>query len=600
MLCKAMALPSDERARTFRWRRRRVTHDSNGDLLKIELHWGIRIPLRDGVTLNATLYSPRDQPQPLPCVCSLTPYISDTYHGRGMYFATHGLPFLIVDVRGRGNSDGDFRPFIQEAQDGFDVIEWLAQQPYCNGKVAMWGGSYAGYAQWAAAKERPPHLFTLVPSAAPYFGVDFPMRNNIFYPFLVQWLTLTAGRALQAQIFSDRAFWSASYRHWHESGRRFRDLDAVTGHPCPVFQEWLSYPELGPYWDAYNPSAAEYAQLQIPILTLTGSYDDTQSSALRHYREHMRNTPADGRARHYLVIGPWNHAGTGAPSVAFGGIECGAAALLDLAKLTREWYGWTLQGGPKPEFLKAPVAYYVMGAECWRYAQTLEEATSHHDIYFLNSAGNADDVFSAGSLGSVPCPGPPDCYTFDPADCKGLEIDAEERADALSLVDQAVTLALRGKQLIYTSAPFEKDTEITGFFKLSAWLSIDCPDTDFYVSVHEISQSGTSIRLSTDAIRARYRESLHTPKLVPPGELLGYVFERFTFISRVVRRGTRLRLVIAPMGRLVETTFAEKNYNAGGIVAEESAMDSRPVTVTLYHNATHPSTLQVPIGRADP
>src|SRR6185436_9748370 len=115
---------------------------------RVRLQWGVRIPLRDGMALNATLYLPQSQNGPAAAIVTLTPYVGQTYHSRGMYFAAHGYPFLIVDVRGRGNSEGDFRPLIGEARDGFDVIEWLARQPYCNGRVAMWGGSYGGYVQW--------------------------------------------------------------------------------------------------------------------------------------------------------------------------------------------------------------------------------------------------------------------------------------------------------------------------------------------------------------------------------------------------------------------------------------------------------------------
>ena len=112
--------------------------------------------MRDGVGLNATVYRPKEQRAPAPCIFTLTPYIGDSYHDRAMYFAGHGLPFLLVDVRGRGNSEGTFTPFAQEINDGYDVVEWLAKQPYCNGKVSMWGGSYAGFDQWATAKNRPP------------------------------------------------------------------------------------------------------------------------------------------------------------------------------------------------------------------------------------------------------------------------------------------------------------------------------------------------------------------------------------------------------------------------------------------------------------
>jgi putative CocE/NonD family hydrolase len=565
----------------------------------IEFRWGVKIPLRDGVRLNATMYTPKWQSAPTPCIFTLTPYISDTYHERGVFFAKHGLPFVIVDVRGRGNSEGVFRPMIQEAKDGYDIVEWLAAQPYCNGKVAMWGGSYGGYVQWATAKEFPPHLVTIVPVAALCCGVDFPMRNNIFYPYVVQWLTLTSGRAYQIRIFSDNAFWSAIYRRWHESGRPFRDVDSVLGNPSPVFQEWLTHPEPDAFWDAHNPTAEEYGRLQIPILTITGSYDDDQPGALEHYREYMRHASPAVRAQHHLVIGPWDHAGTRTPQVQFGGLTFEPASLLDLPMLHLEWYAWVMQNGPKPEFLKKPVAYYVMGAERWQYADTLEAVTVRHQRYFLDSGSNATDIFSAGSLRATPGTGQPDTYRYDPRDTDGIEVTAEARTSGGSLVDQSVTLALCGKALVYHSEPFENDIEISGFFKLSAWISIDCPDTDLYVSVCEISLDGSSIRLSTDAIRARYREGRRTQKLIAAREPLRYDFDRFTFVSRQIERGHRLRLVVAPMGRLIETTFVEKNYNAGGIVAEESVKDGKPVIVRLFHDDAYQSVLYVPIGRSE-
>src|ERR1044072_8745445 len=144
---------------------------------EVALTWGVKIPLRDSVKLNATLYKPKGMTTPLPAIFTLTPYIGDSYHSRANYFAKHGYVFALVDVRGRGSSEGTFNPMAQEAKDGYDVVEWLAKQSYCNGKVTMWGGSYAGYNQWAAAKEMPPHLATIVPAAAAHPGIDFPMRN---------------------------------------------------------------------------------------------------------------------------------------------------------------------------------------------------------------------------------------------------------------------------------------------------------------------------------------------------------------------------------------------------------------------------------------
>jgi hypothetical protein len=209
---------------------------SGPDAANVVFRWDQKIALRDGVHLSATVYTPRNQKAPAPCLFTLTPYIGQSYHDRGIYFAAHGYPFLTVDVRGRGNSEGQFDPLLQEAHDGYDVVEWLAKQPYCNGKISMWGGSYAGYDQWATAKEFPPHLATIVPVAAPYAGVDFPMFNNIFAPYDVQWLTFTSGHTSQDKIFGDEAFWATKNRQWFESGTPFKDIDTLIGAPSAIFQ----------------------------------------------------------------------------------------------------------------------------------------------------------------------------------------------------------------------------------------------------------------------------------------------------------------------------------------------------------------------------
>ena len=169
-----------------------------------DLRWGVKIPMRDKVELNATLYLPKTpdgSPPKMPVIFTLTPYISDTYHARAAYFASHGYVFALVDVRGRGNSGGEFEPFANEPRDGHDVVEWLAKQPFCDGKVAMWGGSYAGFDQWATAKEFPPHLATIVPAAAAHPGLDYPSYNNIGMTYDVQWFTLTSGRHPAGQSF---------------------------------------------------------------------------------------------------------------------------------------------------------------------------------------------------------------------------------------------------------------------------------------------------------------------------------------------------------------------------------------------------------------
>jgi putative CocE/NonD family hydrolase len=572
--------------------------------MQVQMQWGVKIPLRDGVHLNATLYLPRNYEGTSPAIFTLTPYVGQAYHDRGVYFAMHGYPFLTVDARGRGNSEGVFRPAINESRDGFDVVEWLARQPYCNGKVAMWGGSYAGYDQWATAKEFPPHLVTIVPVASPYFGVDFPIRNNIAAPYFMQWLTLVSGRTSQDKIFAEQPFWNGQFRSWFESGVAFRELDSVVGNPSEIFQEWLAHPEVDAYWDAFNPTSGQYAKLSIPVLTITGIYDGDQPGALTHYREHLKNTSAAGRAQHFLVIGPWDHAGTRTPKTEFAGVKVGPEGLVDLPQLHLQWYAWTMQGGAKPNFLQKNVAYYVMGADKWRYADSLEAVTAQSKPFYLDSAGSASRIYASGVLADEIGTGSADTYVYDPRDIAiaALEIASSDPLclrpafPTDNLRDQTLLFANDGKQLVYHSAPFERRIEISGFFKLSAWISIDQADTDICACIYEIGIDGSSILLSADWMRARYRQSLREAKLIQSREPLRYEFERFTFISRQVATGSRLRLVIGP----INSIYSQKNYNSGGVVSEESMKDARRVDVTLFHDRAHPSVLYVPFGHSVP
>jgi len=571
-----------------------VPADALADAAKVEWQWGVKIPLRDGVHLNATLYKPAGLKESRPCLFTLTPYVGQNYHDRGMYFAGHGYPFLTVDVRGRGNSEGSFRPLIQEAKDGYDVVEWLAKQAYCNGKISMWGGSYMGYDQWATAKELPPHLATIVPVASVGPGVDFPARNNTFTPYDIQWLSYTSGHTGQDRLFADDAFWTGQYRRWIESGTSYRKFGSFVGNPSTVFQEWIDHPDVDAYWDAYNPSTEQYAELKLPILTITGMYDVDQPGALTHYRRHMAAAGADARARHFLVIGPWDHPGTRTPKQEFAGMKFGAASLVDLPQLHLDWYRFTMEGGPKPKFLQKAVAYYVSGAELWRYADTLEAITAESRPFFLDSSGDsARDGYTAGSLTAAKeGRAAPDHYRYNPRDLSLAKVESESNLN--SALDQEVFLANKA-QLVYVTKPFEHDQELSGFFRFEAWLAIDQPDTDFVVSIAEIGPTGTVTPLSSDIIRARYRETQRVQKLVMTREPLRYEFSRFTFASRQVKQRSRLRLVVSAANSILN----QKNYNSGGVVSDETIADSRPVTVTLFHDAKRRSALYVPIARPE-
>lgn len=560
----------------------------------VDFQWGVKIPLRDGICLNASLYLPKGRPDPAPCLLALTPYTVQRNHLRASYFAAHGYPFLVVDVRGRGNSAGTFRPFIQEPQDGYDVVEWLAQQSFCNGRVAMFSGSYEGYVQWATAKEFPPHLHAIAPGMTPMLGLDWPMKNGIGRCEVVRWLMNVTGRTAQETIHADQVFWRRKFCEWYESGRPFKELDSIVGNISPTFQEWLTHPAQDAYWDVHALTAQQFGKIDLPILTLTGCYDDCQAGSLYHYREHLRRATPTAIAKHYLVIGPWEHSGVYTPKSEAGGVKLGSAALLDILKLHVEWYDWTLRGGPKPAFLQKRVAYYVMGAEKWRYADTLDAVTAKWVPFYLHSTVNPTDVFHSGSLThEPPVQSGPDHYVYDPRDTSLLPLECS--VDPESRVDHRIIYASVGKHLVYHSACFENDTEVSGFFKFSVWLSIDQPDTDFRVAIYEVGIDGGAIQLTSDCMRARYRNSLREEELIQSSEPLCYNFERFSFISRQVKKGHRLRLVVGP----INSIHSQKNHNSGRAISDESIHDSNVLTVKLFHDPAHLSALYVPFGCQD-
>ncbi len=567
-----------------------------------DLRWAVKIPMHDKVELNATLYLPKmsdGSPPKAPVIFTLTPYISDSYHARAAYFASHGYVFALVDVRGRGNSAGEFEAFAHESEDGHDVVEWLAQQPFCDGKVAMWGGSYAGFDQWATAKEFPPHLATIVPVAAPHPPLDYPSYQNVGETYDVQWFTFTSGRAGQQNLFGDQKFWRTKFLDAYKKHIPFKDLDSFVGNPSANFQRILKHPMADAYYDAMVPTIDQFKKITLPILTITGQYDGDELGALTFYRDHIANASSETRPKHFLIIGPWDHAGTRTPTDEVAGIKFGSAAIVDLNDLHRQWYDWTMKNGVRPEFLKDQVAYYLLapgntGANGeWKYADSLETLTANPRTFYLDSKnGDANGVFRSGTLTEKKPSEAADRCVYDPLDTgRGENVEGVEPNEKTAGIDQRFPLSIGKDGLVYHTDPLRAETPLIGCPKLSLWISMDTPDTDFEADLYEIQPDGTSIALWSDIRRLRYRESLREAKLVKPGEIVKCDFDPGLFVARRLMKGSRLRLVISSPNSI----FWQKNYNSGGVVADETAKDARTCHVKMYHDATHASALQLPL-----
>ncbi|MGB9475851.1 MAG: CocE/NonD family hydrolase [Candidatus Udaeobacter sp.] len=567
-----------------------------------DLRWGIKIPMRDKVELNATLYLPKTPNGSLPktpVIFTLTPYISDTYHERAAYFASHGYAFALVDVRGRGNSGGEFEPFANEPRDGHDVVEWLARQPFCDGKVAMWGGSYAGFDQWATAKEFPPHLATIVPAAAAHPGLDYPSSENVGLTYDVQWFTFTSGRTGQNNLFADQKFWRTKFLDAYKKHTPFKSLDSFVGNPSVNFQRIVKHPTMDSYYDAMLPAPEQFQKITLPILTITAQYDGDELGALSYYRDHLANASPDARAKHFLIIGPWDHAGTRTPTAEVAGVKFGHGAVIDLNDLHRQWYDWTMKDGPRPEFLKNQVAYYLLapgnsGANGeWKYADNYERLVANPKAFYLNSKnGDANGVFRSGTLTEKPTGNGVDTFIYDPLDTtRGETVDGIDPNEKTAGIDQTYPLSIGQDGLVYHTDALSNETPFVGCPAVTLWLSIDTPDVDLSAHLYEIQPDGTSIILWSDVRRLRYRDSLRQANLVKPGEIVRCDFNPGLFVARRLMKGSRLRLVVSSPN----STQWQKNYCSGGVVAEETAKDARTCHVQVYHDATHPSTIQLPL-----
>ncbi|HEY1631221.1 MAG TPA: CocE/NonD family hydrolase [Rhizomicrobium sp.] len=547
---------------------------------EIQLQMHVAIPMRDGVKLNATLYRPAGSIKRAPVVFMLTAYPDDTSHPTGAYFAAHGMNYLYVDVRGRGDSEGNFVPFERDANDGHDVVEWLARQPWSDGHVAMFGGSYAGGDQWQVAGTHPPHLSAIAPVASVRLGIDFPMAHNVSYPYTIQWLSYTTGRPLYGALFQTQV-WDDLNKRMYRQGLPFSRLDVEAGNPNAEFHKWIAHPDYDAYWKGLSPTKDVVAKLNLPMLVITGARDGDQLGTLSFYEDHL--TPSGPPKNYFLVMGPWDHPGTREPKPDIGDEHFGPASVIDVRRLHLEWYRHVMLNGPKPAFFQNNVAYYVSGpgAECWKYADSLAAATKRTQTLFLNAAGGADNLYSSGKLQDAVKGAVGAQWISDPTDLRNGGPSNVPPGDDI-----------HGDGLVFHTAPFAQDTELDGKMSLKLSLTIDGPDADIGASLFLITPDGKAHALDQTIVRARYRHSLEKAELVKPGVVDLYAIPGTQWFAVRAPKGSRLRLIVGS----VNDPGSQKNWNSAKPVSDQSRADAHKEAIRLVQDAAHPSTIAIPYG----
>jgi len=546
------------------------------------------IPMRDGVALEAWITKPSQLAGKAPAVLELTQYDVDSGRRQeSIALAKRGYVFVQAEVRGRGRSGGDKNDNLglQVGRDGHDLVEWIARQPWSDGHVFMYGGSFVGMTQWRTAAQHPPHLSGIAPYVPIYPGWDVPNTNGIPQAWSAVILGYTAGRTLNTGFIANAPYWQGKMLAHYAAYGSFATLDEAVGvaqddwwmddghgHRKSFMKTWLDHVGDEAFNLAAAPKAADFATMNFPILAATGFFDDDQPGALRYYRGYMAGAAAAQKDRSYLVIGPWDHGGTQHTAKTIMGVDRGA----------------------KPALLADHFNYFMLGADEWRHAPSLEAASSGRnlDLYLSAPEGTPADAFHSGSLAAQPpATQPPAVVISDPHELPELDLAAYAADEGLA----SQFRDFQKRALVFHSAPLDAPVEIAGHLQLELQAQADAPDFDLWAQVMMVLPDGSAVRLGEDIRRARFRNSPFRQELLQPGQIVAIPFE-FYWTARRIPAGARLRLTIAPLN----SPNYQKNYNTGGRIGYENIADARVARIEIFHDAVHASRLRLPLAAGSP
>lgn len=566
---------------------------------EVKVQSGVKIPMRDGVKLATDIYLPAGV-EKAPLILVRTPYKKEMSDLQARYYARRGYAFAIQDVRGRFASEGVWEPFVHEAKDGYDAIEWLARQPWSNGKVGMIGASYLGWVQWFAASQHPPHLTTMIPNVSPPdpfhnipydYGVLF-LTGGLWWASVVESEATAdlSGAALRASF--DKPFGKLL------SALPVIDIDkAYFGRENKYWRDWLSHPAQDKYW-ADTLFLNKLKDLTIPVFHQSGWFDGDGIGTKLNYLAMMEY----GHGNQKLTIGPWGHSDQSAREL--GGRDFGPQALIDLQRDYLRWFDHWLKGMDNGIMKEPLVSVFAMGSNRWLQGPKYPLPETTFRKLFLTSGGHANTTKGDGKL-SFTAPAatsPQDGYVYNPTDPtpepgfyeasdedKASKRPAQIRRDAEQHREQ--TLATRQDILVYSTEPFDAPLTIAGPVSAILYASTSARDTDWFVHIYEIDESGKQWPLIAEGsgkIRARFRKSMTAPELLKPGEVYQYTIDLWQ-TGVTIAKGHSLRIEVASASF---PTFS-RNLNTGGNNETESR--SVPANQAIYHDAAHPSHILLPV-----
>jgi uncharacterized protein len=540
----------------------------------VETARGAKMATYDGVTLSADVHRPKTS-GPTPTILVRIPFSRSLRNTLGAdaiagFWASRGYTVVVQGTRGRYDSGGVFYPLRHERQDGIETLQWLARQPWFDGRLGMWGGSVFGHTQWAVADQSGPGpTALLIHIASTSFREMFHAGGAFALESALYWAARSGG-----PVDVDPSY-SALQRGF--DGFPVIEADNRAVGNVAFFDDWLLHPHADAYWDAID-GRDRARSLKAPVLLMAGWHDPFLPTQLRDFVTIRREAAPPVAERSRLIVGPWVHADT----VRFpDGWTTEPYRRASLAP-SLPWFDHHLMGSAPDASLASPVRIFVMGENVWRNEQEWPLARTQYTPFYLRSNGPANSSDGDGRLTREQprAPEPADAYVYDPRDA------VPSRGGAMLGTRAGIALQndveSRRDVLVYTGEPLANDLEVTGPISAVLFVSTDAPSTDFTVKLVDVHPDGKAYNVSDGILRRNY------PQPAASGALTEIAVELWP-TSTLFRRGHRLRVEISSSNY----PRFDRNPNTGGDIATERA----PVTArqSLVHGAASPSRIILPI-----
>lgn len=566
----------------------------------------VPIPMRDGVVLAANVWRPVEGTAP--ALLIRLPYSKDRDVSMGDYVPNPlalieaGYAIVMQDCRGTFRSDGEFVPHAADRSDGEDTIAWIADQPWSDGAVGMYGPSYLGMVQWEAAVTKPPALKAIAPcfTSMDKYGAPWYSPGGALSLSLVTWwcavmyaadaqrsLPQGVGTVEGLQELGQAALYSGALNEVLPTA----EVSVLAGYG-KWWSDWMAHPTHDEFWDAFDLTP-DLAKVDVPALHIGGWYDLYIGQTVRDFTAARREmSSAEARAEQRLIIGPWDHQATSGvyPDRSFGPMA--AAAVLSLAKLHVKFFDRWLRGDSTALDDVSPVKIFVMGIDQWRDEQDWPLPDTRWTDYHLTSGGHANTADGDGALTTAPATSAErDTYLYDPrrpvptagGACLPMTPGFGGPVDQRSV-------AAREDVLCFVTPVLDEPVEVTGPISLALFVSSSAVDTDFTAKLVDVFPDGRAINLCDGILRARYRNGLDREELMEPGTVYEVTVD-LTATSNVFLPGHRIRLDIS------SSNFPryDRNTNTGGVIAQETEDQMIPAINRIHHGPDHPSRLVLPI-----